>query len=151
MSIESILKRQVVVCKPTDELTSAARLMREKHVGYVVVVEPDVEAGSFRPAGVITDRDIVVAVVAAEANPKGLRVSDVMSSKPVVISEFVSTGEAVRQMRQIGVRRLPVIGKRGELVGVVSLDDILDKLAAELQDVASSIRNEQRIEGALRT
>jgi CBS domain-containing protein len=151
MSIEQVLNRQVVVAKPVDDLTKAARLMREKHVGYLVVVEPDVEASDFRPIGVLTDRDIVVAVVAADADPRALTVGDVMTAKPVVISESASTAEAVTQMRRIGVRRLPVIGKHGQLVGIVSLDDILENFAAELQDLAGSIRNERRIEGTLRS
>jgi CBS domain-containing protein len=99
---------------------------------------------------VLTDRDIVVAVVAREIDPRTLRVGDVMTREPVVAREEDSSATALQEMRRIGVRRLPVVGEHGRLVGVLSLDDVIDELAAELQNVAGSIRNEQRIEGALR-
>lgn len=124
--------------------------MREKHVGFLVVTEFDVASQQERPLGVITDRDIVVAVVARETDPRSLRVEDVMTRQPVVVPEGSSIASALQQMRRIGVRRLPVVDYRGHLVGVLSLDDVIGALAGELQDVAGSIQNEQRIEGALR-
>jgi CBS domain-containing protein len=150
MNVGSICHKNVVTVRPFEELSAAAQLMRQKHVGYLVVVEHDLAEGDARPVGVLTDRDIVVSVIAENADPKALRAGDVMTQKPVTVPESCSVAAALREMRRIGVRRLPVTGQRGELYGVVSLDDVLDTLASELQDVAGSIRNEQRIEGSLR-
>jgi CBS domain-containing protein len=99
---------------------------------------------------VLTDRDIVTTVVAREADPRSLRVEDVMTQQPVTASIADSIEKVLHDMRGIGVRRLPVVGQRGELVGVLSLDDVLDWLSGQLQNVAGSIRNEQVIEGTLR-
>jgi CBS domain-containing protein len=73
-----------------------------------------------------------------------------MTQQPVTVSASDSIEKALREMRRMGVRRLPAVGQRGELVGIVSLDDVLDLLAGELQNVAGSVRNEQVIEGTLR-
>lgn len=150
MNTSDILQRNVVTVRPSDELLWAARLMREKHVGYLVVVEPALLDGTVRPVGVLTDRDIVVTVIAREIDPRSLRVQDVMTSKPVVAGADESLATALREMQRIGVRRLPVIGEHGELVGVMSLDDVVATLAAQLHEVAGSIRSEQAIEHALR-
>lgn len=150
MNVGKTCRQNVVTVRPFDELTAAARLMRENHIGYLVVVEPDVGDASVKPVGVLTDRDIVVAVVARETDPRSLRVGDVMTRQPVVAAEGDSIATALQEMRRIGVRRLPVVGQRGQLVGVLSLDDVLDGLAADLQSVAGSIRREQQVESALR-
>lgn len=149
-NIGELCRRNVVSIRESEELIAAARLMREQHVGYLVVVEPQVRDQSLRPIGVITDRDIVIAVVAKEVDPRALNVGDVMTRQPIVCSEDTSVDAALQEMRRVGVRRLPVIGRLGNLVGVVSIDDLLATIADELANVAGSIRNEQRIEGALR-
>lgn len=150
MNVAQICSRKVITVRKGDALVDAARLMREHHVGYVVVIEPDFAGSTVRPVGVLTDRDIVVGVVATERNLRELLVGDVMTENPVVADRFDSIATAVREMRRIGVRRMPVIGSLGELVGVLSLDDVLDSLAGELQNLAGAVRNEQRIETALR-
>jgi CBS domain-containing protein len=150
MDIKNICQMNPVTVRQSDELIKAAQLMREKHIGYLVVVEPNVSDGSQRPIGVLTDRDIVTTVVARETDPRSLRVGDIMTPQPVTASIVDSVDQALRDMRRVGVRRLPVVGTRGELVGILSLDDVLDVLAGELQNVAGSIRNEQVIEGTLR-
>jgi CBS domain-containing protein len=150
MDIGKICNRNVVTVLEADELTRAARLMRERHIGYLVVVRPRLIDGTSTPVGVITDRDIVVAVVAKEADPRTLKVGDVMTRQPAVVEEGTSVSTALQLMRRIGVRRLPVIGSGGMLVGVLSLDDMLDTLAGELMDIAGSIRHEIRMEDALR-
>jgi CBS domain-containing protein len=150
VNIRNIYRRNPVTVRRSDELIKAAQLMREKHIGYLVVVEPDVVDGSERPVGVLTDRDIVITVVARETDPRSLRVGDLMTEKPVTASTADSIDKALHDMRRVGVRRLPVVGPGGELVGILSLDDVLDALAGELQNVAGSIRNEQVIEGTLR-
>jgi CBS domain-containing protein len=150
MNVVEHCQRNVVTIRAYEELTTAARLMREKHVGYLVVVEPAMEDGTYRPIGVLTDRDLVVSVIAREANPNALRVEDVMTRKPVLVNADDPLSTATREMRRIGVRRLPVVGDHGELVGVIALDDVVETLAAQLQDIAGSIRSEQVIEQALR-
>ena len=147
-NIGTLCRRTPFTVRPMDELTAAARLMREKHIGYLVVVEPHMSG--FRPVGVITDRDIVVAVVAREVDPRSLTVGDVMTRDPVTVPQDAAIDTALREMRRLGVRRLPVLGSIGDLVGVVSLDDLVEVVAGEIGDIAGSIRTEQRIEGALR-
>jgi CBS domain-containing protein len=148
MNIGTLCQRNVVTVSPTDELSVAARLMRERHVGCLVVVEGS--GGGARPVGMLTDRDIVVAIIARETESGQLQVGDVMTRNPVSVLESESLSTALRQMRAIGVRRLPVVGRRGELTGLLSLDDVLDTLVSELQDVVGAIQNERRIEGEQR-
>jgi CBS domain-containing protein len=150
MNIGKLGRRNVVTVREFDDLTQAAQLMRDKHVGYLVVVAPSPAENALRPIGVLTDRDIVVAVVGRDINPRELRVGDVMTREPVVIGEGKSVSAALSEMRRIGVRRLPVVGGLGQLVAVVSLDDILEHVAGEMLEVAGSLRNEQLIESALR-
>ncbi len=150
MNTGQLCNRNPITVRRTDELIRAAQLMREKHIGYLVVVDPEVPQELARPIGVVTDRDIVISVVARETDPHALRVGDVMTAQPVTIAAAEPVEKAVREMRRIGVRRLPVVGQRGELVGVLSLDDVLEALAGELQNLAGSVRNERLIEGSLR-
>ena len=150
MNTGQLCNRNPITVRRSDELIRAAQLMREKHIGYLVVVDPEVADQSLRPVGVLTDRDIVISVVARETDPRALRVGEVMTQQPVTIGVAEPVEKAVREMRRIGVRRLPVIGQRGELIGVLSLDDVLEVLAAQMQNVAGSIRNERVIEGSLR-
>ena len=150
MKVGDICGRNVVTVREFDEVTAAAQLMREKHIGYLVVVEPNVADGTLAPAGVLTDRDIVVGIVAKGRDPRTLRVGEVMTREPMLVQEDSTVSSAVRRMREIGVRRMPVVGRMGHLVGVLSLDDVLDSFAEELMDVARSIRHELKMEGALR-
>jgi CBS domain-containing protein len=149
MEVLKLCRRNAVTIRPFEELLTAARLMRERHVGYVVVVEPLFADGSHRPVGVLTDRDIIVKVFAREVDPRTLRVGDVMTREPVTASATDSLSDALRSMRRLGVRRMPVVGVRGQLIGVLSMDEIIDALSGELSDVAGSIRNEQRTEETL--
>ena len=146
MKTGNICQRPVVTIRPADEVVKAAQLMREKHVGYLVVVETD----TMRPVGVLTDRDIVVAVVAREIKAQTLRVADIMSARPITAREDESVEEALGKMRQFGIRRLPVVNRRDELVGILATDDVLRAIAAETQDIAITIGRERQIEGMRR-
>jgi CBS domain-containing protein len=151
MTVGEICRRKLVTVGERDDLTAAARLMRIEHIGYVIVVAPDPALpGAVRPIGVVTDRDIIVSVVARGADPQSLRVGDVMTRNPLVAQETSSVSGALRQMRSIGVRRLPVVDLAEHLVGVLSLDNVLDAVAGELLEMAGSIRNEWRIEREMR-
>ncbi|HXW75505.1 MAG TPA: CBS domain-containing protein [Steroidobacteraceae bacterium] len=150
MNTGKLCRSSAVTVGREDELIKAAQLMREKHIGYLVVVASEAADGLERPVGVLTDRDIVVTVVARETDPRTLRVGDVMTPSPVSALESDPLEKSLREMRRMGVRRLPVVGRRGELLGVLSLDDVIEALSNELQNVAGSIRNERVIEGTLR-
>lgn len=150
MKVGDICSRNVITVRETEELTAAAQLMRQKHIGYLVVIQPKLNENTVAPVGVITDRDIVVGVVARETDPRALKVGDVMTRQPVLARDDSTVSTALHHMREIGVRRVPVVDQAGRLVGVLSLDDVLDGLAEELMDVASSIRHELKVESALR-
>lgn len=151
MNVGQVCKRQVVTVTPRSDLVAAAKLMREKHVGFIVVAEPEPLAQYGKPVGVLTDRDIVVSIVARGADPKLLTVADIMSQGPAMADETDSVDQALRTMRRMGVRRLPVIGPRGLLAGVLSVDDILDVLAVEIGDLSGAVRKERSMEGLLRS
>lgn len=147
MNAGSVCKQGVVTVTPTDDLIAAAHLMREKHVGYLVV--SDTSLGG-RVVGVLTDRDIVVAVLAQEVDVRALKVGDVMTRDPLVIEDGQSIEVVLRHMREAGVRRVPVVDHSGALTGVLSIDDVLERIAEQLINIAGSIRNEQRMERAVR-
>jgi CBS domain-containing protein len=150
MNVAQLCSRNVISVRKTDEVVAAALLMREHHVGYLVVIEPDFAGSTVRPIGVLTDRDIVVGIIARQRDPRSLVVGDVMTENPVVVDQFDSIATAVQEMRRIGVRRMPVVGSVGELIGVLSLDDVLDALAGQLQNLAGAVRKEQQFESVLR-
>lgn len=151
MNVGRVCKRQVVTVTPRTDLVAAAELMREKHVGFLVVVEAESAAVYGRPVGVLTDRDIVISVVAKGEDPKQLTVGDLMNQGPAMVDETDSLDQALGAMRRLGVRRLPVVGSRGMLTGVVSLDDVIDVLSREIGDISGAVQNEQRIESVLRS
>jgi CBS domain-containing protein len=149
MNAGSVCKRGVITVAPTDDLIAAAHLMREKHVGYLIVSE-GAPGRNRRVAGVLTDRDIVVAVLAQEVDAHALKVGDVMTRDPLLIEEGQSIEAVLCHMREAGVRRVPVVDRSGALTGVLSIDDVLETLAEQLINIAGSIRNEQRMERAVR-
>ena len=139
MNVGQMCQRNAITIQRNDEIATAARLMREKHVGFLVVVEPSDHAGDVVPGGVLTDRDIVVSTIALDIDPATLCVGDVMTRKPIVALAEDSVGDAVCQMRHAGARRLPVVGDYGHLIGVIALDDVLAHCANELGVAAAVI------------
>ncbi len=148
--IGRLCQRKVISIEPDQDITTAARLMREEHVGCLIVTESGGDAGPRRVVGVLTDRDIVVSVVAREVEPRSLKVGDVMTRNPLLVAEDGSLDATLSFMRDAGVRRVPVVGQHGELVGVLALDDVLERMAQQLTNIAGSIRSEQRTERLMR-
>ena len=149
MAIGEICSRLVVFARPNESVRSAAGLMREHHVGSLVVVE---ESGRGRiPVGILTDRDIAVGVVALGLDPDATLVEAVMSPEVIVEREETGVAETVALMRQKGLRRLPIVDMAGSLVGVVAADDLLGLLAEEMGALADIVAREQRRESAQRT
>ena len=123
------IAKPVVTVSPRTPLRTAASLMREHNVGALVVTSAD------RPVGIITDRDIALAVC-----ERGFAVTEpvqqVMSCPVETLRTHDALYEAARKMIDLGVRRLPVVHDNGSLAGLVSLDDLLLKLSQTLHQMA---------------
>jgi CBS domain-containing protein len=141
MPIGEICNREVVIVNRNESVSDAAKLMRQYHVGDVVVV--DEKDGSRIPVGVLTDRDITVEIVAEGIDADSITVGDAMSLELITVSEQEGILEALELMRTKGVRRIPVTGAGGNLVGIITIDDLLELLAVELNSLVSVIRREQ--------
>lgn len=145
MLIKDIFTPNVACCGPQISVLEAARKMRHAHVGDLVVVDDPREEGV--PLGIVTDRDIVVEVLGNGLDPAKTTVASIMR-KPVVIAyETEDTAQLIERMRAHGVRRVPVVANEGEVVGIVTLDDLLRILvtdASALLEVMTKARaNEQ--------
>jgi CBS domain-containing protein len=117
--VDSLFKRHVISIRAGETVCSAARLMREQHIGYLVVTDEPAENGDRHVIGVLTDRDIVITVVAPEVDPQLLRVSDVMTPTPLTVQDSSPIDAVLLFMREARVRRVPVVGARNQLVGVL--------------------------------
>lgn len=141
MNAGEICNREVVIARRDMRLAEAARLMADHHVGSLVVV---VDRRQERvPVGIVTDRDLTLAVLAKDVDPRTIQVGEVMSSELVTVREEDSVTEVLRVMRERGVRRVPVLATDGALVGIVTIDDVLDIMAEQLRDVVHAIAREQ--------
>jgi len=144
MSIREICNRSVVCGTGDLSAGDAAKLMRQHHIGNLVVV--DRLDGERRPLGLVTDRDIVVEVVAAGLDPASVKLADMLVGRLVTAEESTSYAETIRLMALHGVRRLPVVNSFGFLVGIVSVDDLLPQLASPLAALADLAGRSRRFE-----
>jgi CBS domain-containing protein len=117
-------------------------------VGDLVVAEE--RDGRRVPIGILTDRDIVIEVIAEDVDVGSVAIGDVMSFKLLTAREEDDTFDTIKLMQTKGVRRLPVVDKQGQLVGIVTIDDLIDLLAETLMDVAGLIAYEQKREERIR-
>lgn len=139
-----------ITVKREYTVLDAAGLMRDNHVGCVVVTEM-APGGVHRPVGILTDRDIVVGALAlSDRQWPTVRVDDVMTAAPVVANEKDDISDVLVTMRVKGIRRVPVVSDAGSLVGLLSFDDVLDYVQDEVSDLARLVGREQRRERRLR-
>jgi CBS domain-containing protein len=140
MTAGEYCNREVIIVEPTISVTEAAALMRRHHVGDLVVVEKEGEEA--RPIGIITDRDIVIEVVAQKIDPDSLTVKDIMSTDPLRVAETVSLLDTLELMKQHGVRRVLVIADSGGLQGLLSADDAIELIAEQINDLTQLVDRE---------
>jgi CBS domain-containing protein len=148
MSISEFCNREVVFATREMSLPEAARLMREYHVGALVVV--DEVNGKRVPVGIVTDRDIVIEVIAQSLDLDDFSVGDIMGPQLVSVQEKDGVFETIRLMRTKGIRRIPVVNQEGGLAGIISAEDILDLLAEEMAELARVAPREQEREAKTR-
>jgi CBS domain-containing protein len=128
-------KAPVATATAEDSVESAARTMRDRRVGCLVVMRQG------RASGIVTDRDLVVRVIAEGRDPSSVRVGDVVTYDPITVSVHEGIESAVERMRLHGVRRLPLVDEDSVVVGVVTADDLLVLLGGEIAAVCESIEN----------
>jgi len=144
MTVGTICNRNVLTIRQNQDLDDAIALMRSEHVGDVVVVE---ERNHHRyPIGILTDRDILLKILAQRLAISDVDISDVMSFDLVTALDTEPLIEALERMRNYGVRRLPVVNRENHLIGILTLDDVVERIARKLSLVSDIIRNEQSIE-----
>lgn len=134
MTVGSFCNREVVIARRESTIIEVAKLMRLHHVGDVVIVED--RENITVPVGIITDRDLVVELIADGVDLELVTVGDVMSYELVTARTDNSIWETLKRMRGLGVRRIPVVNGQGGLEGILALDDILELLAQELSMLA---------------
>ncbi len=142
-SVGRLCDRAPVTVPASITIVSAAKLMRDRHVGTLIVVDP---GKARRPRGIVTDRDLVVGILAFDLDGTVFTVGDVMSRSLATLRETDSVEDAISRMRRRGVRRLPVVRANGGLAGIVALDDLLEHLAAQLTRVVEAIGYERQRE-----
>ncbi len=149
MRIAEICTRHVVAVEADASVREAAGVMRKQHVGSLVVTQqPD---GERIPIGFVTDRDIVLGVVAAGIDADALAVADIMSGDVATCTESEDIFDAIQTMRSRGIRRLPVLNGNGGLAGMVSADDIYSALSTHMHELTAALTGEQVHEMASRT
>lgn len=136
MSLSDFCKGPVVTATPEETVRHAAELMRDRKVGAVVMTEKD------RPIGMLTDRDIVLRVTTHGKDPSTTKIREVMTPNPTVVSEEIGIWELVQTMKKQAVRRYPVVSGDGKLVGIITLDDLIELMGAELSGLGNTIAAE---------
>lgn len=146
MSVGRICQREIDIAEPHDTVDVAAVRMQQREVGALVVLDEE-----RRVKGVVTDRDLVLRVLARKKNPHELRVEDVMTRDPHTVTEDTPIEGAVSLMHSGEFRRLPIVDDEGRLVGLVSLDDVLLLLCEEFASIRGLLQREtpKKVAGSL--
>ena len=144
MLVGEYCNREVVVVDKQDSVSDAARVMREHHVGDVVAIRT--ESGKQYPVGMLTDRDITLKIVATGTDPESVSVADAMSFDLVSVFDDDGLMHVIELMRDKGIRRVPVIDRDEALVGILTVDDLLDLLSEIFVDIVHLVDSQRRRE-----
>lgn len=134
MPINDLARDDVVRADPETPVPELAQLMRDENVGSVVITNDD------NPVGIVTDRDLTTRVIAEGSEPADRTATDVMSTDLCTVDPETGFYEAAKAMSEHGVRRLPVCSDDGELVGIITADDLNELLSDEQQQLTSVLR-----------
>lgn len=149
MDVGDICNRDVVTIGRSETILDAARRMRSDHVGTLIVV--DDEAATPRPIGILTDRDIVVGVIAEDPDDLDrFLVGDVMSYDVTTAYEDEDVDDILGRMRREGIRRVPVVDEDETLIGIIALDDVIESVSRQLEEVTRLVAREMQIEREVR-
>lgn len=140
MAINTFATTVPVIIAEDAAIEEAATFMKQENVGCLIVVKK--QNADTAPCGLITDRDIVMHLLANKVDSWKVSVKDIMSQNLLTLKEGQGIREAIAAMCEKGVRRAPIVNMQGSVIGLVSLDDILLLLADELAEVAKIIKKQ---------
>jgi len=144
MTAGEICNREVVICRPDDAIQEAAKLMRDQHVGDVIVAE---ESGNgLIPVGILTDRDIVVELLAEEVDMNSVTVADAIRIELITVKEDDEILTTIELMRDKGIRRIAVVNQQGGLEGILAVEDMIELISEQLTDFVRLFGRELRHE-----
>ena len=149
MNIDEICTREVIIANRSDSALEIAKLMRQYHVGDVVVVDRLDDQNI--PVGIITDRDIVLELVAKEIDVSSVCAGDIMSTELLLAVESEQLSDVVQKMQARGVRRTPIVDERGGLIGIVTGDDLIEVISEQLGSLVSLVSKGEQREHTMRT
>lgn len=144
MSAGEYCNREVVIIGRDESLRDAVELFRKYHVGSLVVVEE--QRGMKIPVGMVTDRDIVIEVIAEGVDINAVTAGDIMSDRLISVREATSLPDALGLMQGNGVRRVPVVDERGGLLGILTVDGVIELVSEQMTRLTGVITNELRHE-----
>ena len=142
MNVDSICNRNVVIADQATDALTAARLMHENHVGTIIIVD-DINNAK-RPIGIISDRDLVIEVLAKDVSPAQVTLKDAMNPDLICVRDDDDMMETVKIMCLEGIRRVPVVNEQGQLTGILTMDDLFEILADELSNLALLMGREKQ-------
>jgi CBS domain-containing protein len=137
MTVEEIMSKDPACCMPEDDVEVAAEIMRRLDTGIVPVTQDLTQPSKL--LGVITDRDLCLGVVAAGKERTSIRVGELMSTKLTVCKPSETADQALGRMKRSKVRRLPVVNKDFEVIGIVSLADIVRHQAVKNTELYAAL------------
>ena len=140
MTAGEYCNREVVITGQDVSVTEAAMLMKQHHVGDLVVVEKQGE--KTLPIGIITDRDIVIEVIAKKADPDSLMIKDIMSTGLITVEEKEALLDTLTLMQNQGIRRIIVVDAQGSLQGLLSADDAIELIAEAMNNLTKLVKRE---------
>jgi len=140
MTAGEYCNREVVITEKNSSAADAAILMRQHHVGDLVVVEKLQD--KTLPVGIITDRDLVIEVLAQKVDPDALSVQDIMCPTLLTVNEQETLLDTLELMKKKGVRRIIVVDEQGCLQGLLTADDTVELIAEAMNNLTSLVKQE---------
>ena len=137
--IKDIMQREVITTSPSAPVSEAAYLMRNEDIGALVVIDSEE-----KPVGIVTDRDLVISVLAEKVNPDEVSVGDVMTKDPICVDEDTNIFDIMSMLSEYSIRRLPVTSGE-KLIGIVSIDDLIVIVATELVNLSMALSSKSKI------
>ena len=137
MSLGCISQSAVDVASTSESAYQAAERMHQRTVGALVVID-----NTNIPIGIVTDRDLMIRVIAAGRDPYTTSVREVMTPAPRTITSAGTVSEALEVMRRGAFRRLPVVNASGHLAGIVTLDDVVSQVSTDMAKIAELLQRE---------